>query len=261
MVLNMKGILSGLALLVSLVSILVMAAPTVQVKGGRTSVALSGEVLDALFSAGCELDRVKPAVVKPGSERLRFPVAGGALDLGALLGEVEHKGGVKLSCPDALDPNDIAAVTLENLRIEALDPNNVQDPNEVTVITALASVDNNLFDRIDFLMPGEGGIEVSGNGGKLKLKGVGLTLAPEAADFLNSQLGTELSAELVVGDAVSQVNIRKDEEEKEDKPGNSSGKGKAKGKDKEKDKEKNKGKKDDDPEDEESEEDDESEDD
>lgn len=242
----MKRILSGLAVFVSLTSILVVAAPTVQVKGGRTSVELSGEVLDALVSAGCELDRVKPAVIKPGSERIRFPVAGGALDLGAALGEVEHRGGFTLSCSDAVDPNDINVVTLENLRIEALDPNNIQDPNDVTSITALASVENNLFDRIEFLVPGEGGIEVSGNGGKLKLKGYGLTLAPEAAEFLSSTLGIELSSDLVVGDAASQVNIRKEKAETEDEPEESSSKGKGKGKDKEK----NKNKDDDDDEDE-----------
>ena len=232
----MKGILSGIAVLISLASILAIAAPTVQIKGGRTSIGLSGEMLDTLVSAGCELERVKPASVKPGGDRVRFPVGGGALDLEALLGEVEHRGGLTLSCPDALDPNDIRVVTLENLRIEALDPNNVQDPNDVTVVTALASVENDIFDRIELLLPGESGIEVSGNGGMLRLRGTGLTFAPEALDFLGNYLGVELSPELVVGDAASQVNVRTEKPAAADKPGNGSSKGKAKGKDKDKNK-------------------------
>ena len=234
----MKGITGVLAIVVSIGSILAIAAPTVQVKGGRTSVGLSGELLDALVSAGCELERVKPASVKPGGDRVRFPIGGGALDLNAGLGEVEHRGGLTLSCPDVVDPNDIHVVTLENLRIEALDPNGAEDPNDVTRITALASVENELFDRIELLLPGEDGIAVSGNGGTLKLRGNGLTFAPEGLEFLSNHLGVEIPPELVVGDSVSQLNIRTEKSKAAGKPEHASSKGKAKGKDKDKDKDK-----------------------
>ena len=242
----MKAIASSVAFAISLVSILALAAPTVQIKGGRTSVDLSDEMLNAMAGAGCEIERVKPANVSHGGERVRFPVGGGALDTGALLGEIEHKGGIAVSCPDAVDPNDMNVVTLENLRIEALDPNAVADPNDPTVVTALAAVDENVFDRIEFLVPGDSGVEVMHKGGSIKLQGVGLQLAPEAAEFLNENLGTGLAEGMHVGDSSSQLNLRKEKSPKYDKSEDHPGKGKAKGKDKEKDKDDDEDEEDDD---------------
>ena len=225
----MKNLFSGFLVILGLVSISAMSAPTVQVKGGHTSIGLSADMMEALV--GCEIDRVKPGNVKPGGERLRFPISGGAIDLDTQRGEVEHRGGFSVSCDDEGN-----LVTLENFRIEAL------AESGGPIITALTSVNGTVDDRISFLLPGVEGIEVSLNGGTIQLRKATLQLAPEAKDFLNSNLALTpgLAEATIFGESSSRLNMRMEKSDDDDQPGNGLAKDKDKGKDKDKDEDKDK---------------------
>lgn len=74
------------------------AAPTVQPVNGSTSVALSDDFIGALGALG-----LTPGTVGQGSLRgtiARFPISGGAIDVGTLAAEIGHDGGLSLSTAD-----------------------------------------------------------------------------------------------------------------------------------------------------------------
>ncbi|MEP5567046.1 MAG: hypothetical protein ABJN62_04365 [Halioglobus sp.] len=202
-------------------------APTVQIKGGQTSIGLSEELLSEWDVDGCEISGVKPGVIKPGVERIRFPVSGGALDLEFLEGEVEHRGGINIYCATYEDQ-----VTLENFRIDAIQ----DEEGEIRpMITALASLNDSALKRIDFAAPGGEEFEVLAHGNTVQLRKVSLFLAEGAREILGMALGLDLPANLLVGVANSRINIRKTQGNDDNQPGNGLAKGK--------DKNKNEGKK------------------
>jgi hypothetical protein len=219
----MKVLLQAVTMSLGLVAASALAAPTAQVKGGHTSIGLSDDILNALMESHCELVRIKPANIKPGGERLRLPISGGAFDLGFLEGEIDHRGGISIYC---VDPEGIeSSVSLENFRIDAI-PDEVEEVKPM--ITALASVNDSIVARIDFLEPGGDEFEVVTNGGTIQLRKATLTLTTAAKEFLLTGLGIEFMAGMVIGESSSRILVRK--EKSDDHPGN----GLAKGKDKDK---------------------------
>ncbi len=199
------------------------AAPTAQIKGGQTTLNVSSELTGLL--EGCEIRRIKPAVVKPGGEIIRFTVAGGVIDLVETTGEIDHKGGIALSCYGGE-----SIVSLHNLTAETI--------GEEPVITAMIAVNGSLYGRMPlFMLNGKPEVKIS-NWNRLGLSGVELTLIPEAAEFLNDQLGTVLPDGQTVGEFRARLNLRlgdddgdEDEKEEEVEEEKSKDKDKTKGKD------------------------------
>lgn len=237
-----------------------LAAPTLQIKGGQTSFVPSEAAFEAFTD--CDVERVKPGHVKPGVKRIRFPISGGALDMEGLTGEIEHKGGVLLSCTLGMGKQ----VELHNFRLdlpETETETEAESEVQAPVISALATVDGTLVGRIAMFTPGGDAFTSSvNNGGLVLLSDVSLILTDEGANFLNEQLDiTSLSEGMDLGQSSTRLKVRKedrddDDDDSESESSESSGKGKALGKDKNKDKDD-----DDDDDEEESEEEEESEDD
>ena len=185
------------------------AEPIVQVKGGQTTLTLSASFMEWMDS--CETKRIKPAVVKPGGELLRFTIAGGVIDLGSMAGELDHKGGIAISCYGG-EP----VVALHNLKVDTT--------GDTPVITAMAVVDGNIEGRLPVFVPtGEPDVTLS-NWNRLTLGKVELLLTDDAVNLLNSKLGTmiPLPFEEPIGEADSKVNLRldgSDDDDDEDESG------------------------------------------
>ena len=208
-----------------------LAAPTLQVKGGQTSFVPSEAAFEAFTD--CDVERVKPGHVKPGVKRIRFPISGGALDMEGLVGEIEHKGGVLLSCSLGMGKQ----VALHNFRLDL-----PEAEGETPVISALASVDGALFGRIALFTPGGEAFSSSVNdGGRVLLSDVSLVLTEAGSTFLNEQLDiTSLSEGMDLGLSSTRLKVRKEDRDDDDDDSESESlekddKGKALGKDKKKD--------------------------
>ena len=220
----MKALSQILVLTAGMLAFTAQGAPTVQIKGGHTSIGLSEDLLNQLD--GCEITRVKPGNIKPGLERMRFPVSGGALDLEYLEGEIDHRGGINIECGEVVDQ-----VTIENFRIDAIK----DEEDEIRpMITALVSLNDSVIARMDFAAPGGNEFEVLTHGNTVQLRNASLSLAEETEGFLETILELDLPDNLLVGEANSRINVRLAKGD-DDHPGNGLAKGKDKDKDKDKD--------------------------
>jgi hypothetical protein len=128
-----------------------VAAPTETTRAGATSVALAAEFVNALASLG-----VQPGALGPGRlyavgrrAQASFPITAGAVDLGAVKGEIGHAGGLSLK----------AGGTRVELSAFLIDLNASRP-----VLTGLAVVNDNFV---------------------LTVRNVKVTLAGEAASALN----------------------------------------------------------------------------
>ena len=164
----------------ALVLVVALGATAVQaetgtVESGRTSVKLSEDFVGALTSLGVTAGVVDPSRVYGGS--VTFPVTGGAVDLATARGEIAHSGGLTLSAGGT-------EVRLQGFTI---------DTTSAPVLTGLVVVDGGLLGRVplfDLQLPS--GITLPlepSEGGKLRLKGVGVTLTSVAAGALNQIFG------------------------------------------------------------------------
>ncbi|MEP4147254.1 MAG: hypothetical protein ABJL54_08525 [Halioglobus sp.] len=214
----MKTLSRILVLSAGLLAFAAQGAPTVQIKGGHTSIGISEDLLSQL--EGCDITRVKPGNIKPGVERMRFPVSGGALDLGYLEGEIDHRGGINIECATVVDQ-----VRIENFRIDAIP----DEEDEIRpMITALVSLNDSIMGRMDFAVPAGDGFEVITHGNTVQLRKASLSLAEATRSFLNTILELGLPENLLVGEANSRINIRSAKGD-DDHPGNGLAKGKNKG--------------------------------
>ena len=111
----MKKLLLCAVAALSLVSGALLAAPVVQIKGGMTTLILNEDTLGLLEN--CDVQRIKPAVQRSDGTRWRFMVSGGVLDQETYVGELEHSGGVLISCGE--EQGEIASI--QNLRAEYIE--------------------------------------------------------------------------------------------------------------------------------------------
>ncbi|MBB4663123.1 hypothetical protein [Conexibacter arvalis] len=71
-----------------------VAAPTVSVSGGTTTLRLDGKTVRALRRAGVAVSASKPAKLRGGT--VSFPVSGGSIDPATAKGTLKHRGGLTL---------------------------------------------------------------------------------------------------------------------------------------------------------------------
>ncbi len=97
----MKKFFAGSLIAAGVAAANVTAAPTYQVKGlaGGSTMYFSELFMNALDSAGVEVDDVRPARLHPNGRFIRFPTGGGVLDLDGVIGEINHAGGLELTAP------------------------------------------------------------------------------------------------------------------------------------------------------------------
>jgi hypothetical protein len=152
------------------------ASPTAQLAGGRTSVWLSHDFVDALVTLG-----VSPSAISPGSLSLRrglvrYPIPAGVIDLDTLKGDVFHSGGLALEAGGT-------KVSLYNFVISTT--------GSTPVLTGIAAVNGNIVDRIplfDLALTKDPRVT---RWGGLRLGAVDVTLNPVAAETLNAVFGIE----------------------------------------------------------------------
>jgi hypothetical protein len=139
---------------------------------GRTSVRLSSTFTSALSGLNVSVGRVFPSEIEGGVAT--FPVTGGAIDLVTASGNILHSGGLTLKAGDT-------KVTLQSFIIDTTSGN--------PVITGLVSVNGKLLGRIplfDLGLPAGFSLPLHLKENRLLLKGVGVTLDPQAAGALDA---------------------------------------------------------------------------
>jgi hypothetical protein len=152
------------------------AEPTSQVAGGRTSVALSEEFLDAVGDLGLHVSPIRPGSLRRGGAS--FPIAGGALDLADARGDIFHTGGLTLR----------AGTTEVRLL------NFVIDTQDSAVLTGLVVRDGDLIGRVPLFNLGLGAAaEVKRP--LLVVRDVDVRLTFEAATALNGIFGVDAFVE------------------------------------------------------------------
>jgi hypothetical protein len=152
-------------------SLSAIAAPSADFVGGKTSVTLSSDFVNALNTL-----KVTPGTF--GSARLKqgvasLPIVSGAGDLGTVKLEVNHRGGLSLKAGSTI-------VELTDYAITNLDGK--------PVLIGLIKANESLVGRIPLfnLALTEGPKATSAHGNtQIQLKGVGIKLAKPAADALN----------------------------------------------------------------------------
>ena len=191
----MKKLLLCAVAALSLVSGALLAAPVVQIKGGMTTLILNEDTLGLLEN--CDVQRIKPAVQRSDGTRWRFMVSGGVLDQETYVGELEHSGGVLISCGE--EQGEIASI--QNLRAEYIEGE--------LVLTAVVVIGEEPLQRLPLFAPGGDSLESSvSNGGVIRLAGIELSLTQVAADFLNSLLvTTQFSEQTVIGEAIARIKV------------------------------------------------------
>ena len=192
----MKKLLLCAVAALSLVSGSLLAAPVVQIKGGMTTLILNEDTLGLLEN--CDVERIKPAVQRPDGTRWRFMVSGGVLDQETYVGELEHSGGVSISCGEEQGES----ASIQNLRAEYIEGE--------LVLTAVVVIGEEPLRRLPLFAPGGDSLESSvSNGGVIRLAGIELSLTQAAAEFLNGLLlTTEFSEQTVIGEAIARIKVR-----------------------------------------------------
>jgi len=170
-------------LIIFLISLLsaggVFAAPTDQIIGGLTTVDLSPEVLQVFSSLN-----ITPSAIVPGTLNLQtgsagFPIAGGAIDLGSLEGDIFHTGGLALEVPGT-------RVSLLNFIITT---------GQSPVLTGLVAVNDDIAGRIPLFNAELTEPPQENEFGTLVISSVTLTLTQTAAETLNNVFGTSVFVE------------------------------------------------------------------
>ncbi len=161
-----------------------IAAPTLELRAGQTTVELSTEFLGAVTSLGVAVSPVSGGAIRSrnGKTTAVFPVTNGSVDTGLLRLEVIHSGGLSLRTGDTivtLSQFNIENVTGGVLRLKGIVTANDSIVGEVplfdlTLTESPSARPSNLL-RSDINL-----------GGSLRLAGVRVALSGEAAAALNS---------------------------------------------------------------------------
>ena len=180
----------------------VLAAPTVQVAGGNTTVQLSSEFVGALVSLGVTPSKIEPGRLNLKKGVLKYPIPGGAVDLGSLKGDIFHTGGLALEVPGT-------KVTLLNFIITTT--------GEAPLLNGLVTLNGDVVDRIplfDLALTSEPSISMRGT---LRIQDVIVTLNAVAADTLNAVFGVTAFVEgFPIGTATVKTRIMDTDDEDND---------------------------------------------
>jgi hypothetical protein len=163
--------LSVIGTTVMLGSFPAIAAPSNDFVGGKTSVSLSSDFVNALTTLKVTPGTVGGAQLKRGVAS--FSIVSGVADLGSAKLEVNHRGGLSLKAGGTI-------VELTDYAITNLDGK--------PILTGLVKANDNLVGRIPLfnLALTEEPTSMSNHGNtKIQLKGVGVKLSKPAADALN----------------------------------------------------------------------------
>jgi len=172
-----------------------VAAPTDATDHGITSVTLAPSFLSALESLG-----VKPGAVAPGRVVHRhgntvaaFPITAGAIDLGAVKGEIDHAGGLSLSAGTN-------QVELTGFAIEVY-------PNAASVLTGLVTVDGSFVGRLPLFDLSLANAALSKHEERLAIQDVAISLDPAAATALSNVFHASVPAGLPIGTATVRASL------------------------------------------------------
>ena len=162
-----------------------MAAPSVQLVSGHTTVALSPDLLNALGSLGVAPDNVLPGGLHPTSNgaNIVFPIPTGELDAEGPKLEILHSGGLTLTAGET-------RVALTSFIIE-----NIGARGQLR-LTGVVKANNTIVGRIPLfsivltqaptVQP-----ESGSSAGKLTVRQARLKLTKTAADTLNAAFGLD----------------------------------------------------------------------
>jgi hypothetical protein len=161
-----------------------IAAPTLELRAGQTTVELSTEFLGAVTSLGVSVTPVSGGAIRSrnGKTTAVFPVTNGNVDTGLLRLEVIHSGGLSLRAGDTIVT--LSQFNIENATGGALRLKGIVTANDVIVgevplfdltLTESPSARPSNLLRSDINL-----------GGSLRLAGVRVALSGEAAAALNS---------------------------------------------------------------------------
>jgi hypothetical protein len=185
----------GLGLALSLFCASAFAQATVVTQSGKTSVALSKSLLNALSSLGVTPGKISPSTLVKGV--ITFPITGGAFDADTAKGQIIHSGGLTLTAGGT-------QVDLESFIIDTT--------GSSPVLTGIAVVNGALVGRLTlFNLQLPSGITLPlqpVDGVLVDVNPVGVTLTSSAASTLNTVFGvTAFTGGFDIGNANLQAFI------------------------------------------------------
>lgn len=179
--------LAMVALMVTAMVAPIMAAPSINLGDGRTTVVLSSEFLGALGALRLSAGSVGEGSLRSGVAG--FPVTGGVVDLGTAKAEINHAGGLFLA----------AGTT----RVE-LTSFNIDTTGAAPVLTGLVTVNGDLLGRVplfDLELPALTLPLRPQSFNTLFIPNVKVTLSATAAAALSGVFGATVPAGLSIGTA------------------------------------------------------------
>jgi hypothetical protein len=181
-----------------------VAAPSVQLVSGHTTVALSPDLLNALGSLGVAPDNVLPGGLHPTSTgaNIVFPIPTGELDAAGPKLEILHSGGLTLTAGGT-------RVALTSFIIE-----NIGSSGRLQ-LTGVVKANDSIVGRIPLfsirLTQAPSVTPESGTtAGRLTVRQAKLTLTPRAAETLNAAFGLDgvFTSGFPIGTARIEARIR-----------------------------------------------------
>lgn len=182
-----KVSLAMAALMVTAMVAPIMAAPSINLGDGRTTVVLSSEFLGALGALRLSAGSVGDGSLRSGVAG--FPVTGGVVDLGTAKAEINHSGGLFLAAG--------------NTRVE-LTSFNIDTTGAAPVLTGLVTVNGDLLGRVplfDLELPALTLPLRPQSFNTLFIPNVKVTLSATAAAALSGVFGATVPAGLSIGTA------------------------------------------------------------
>ncbi len=174
---------------------------TVDVKTGQTSISISSNFLTGLQVAQVEIAKVIPGKVILSKGELRFPIAGGAIDLTTLRSEVIHSGGVNFS-------SETDSVTAQDfiLTIPPVGSSEAPVISAIVVVNGLSGGRFPLF-NVDLALTAP---LVLPKNKKIVVEDADLTLTLEGVVALNTAFGVSIfNSATVVGSATVSATVVK----------------------------------------------------
>jgi hypothetical protein len=181
-----------------------VAAPSVQLVSGHTTVALSPDLLNALGSLGVTPDNVLPGGLNPTSTgaNIVFPIPTGELDAAGPKLEILHSGGLTLTAGGT-------RVALTSFIIE-----NIGSSGRLQ-LTGVVKANDTIVGRIPLFsirltQAPEVTAESGTTAGRLTVRQARLTLTPRAAETLNAAFGLDgvFTSGFPIGTARIEARIR-----------------------------------------------------